>query len=306
MNYYYIELIETKQGKNGWYNRLSLNDGTGRCLCYIWQADPDNPPTARGKVLKTTGLKEYNGFLSVTFPESEFIEIAKVPKDHPVHSLKIQGEYNGERLLKILGQVVDRLEISKFWRLFLSSDRVVNAVKAMEKYPAGKKVHHPYLYGLTTHVAEAVMTYRNLSFLPFHKDRLCHEVAIVSLLFHDYGKIKEYDVDTFEITEEMYYHGHVYISTITAKTLLEDFYREYDTKYHDGKDELFHKKLAHIEHCILSHHGQKDCGSPVAPATLEASLVHICDLISAKQNAIDISGNMEYSVCVNTNVLKNV
>jgi 3'-5' exoribonuclease len=40
-----------------------------------------------------------------------------------------------------------------------------------------------------------------------------------------------------------------------------------------------------VIHCILSHHGRKDWGSPVEPATLEALVLHQADMLSAKFGA---------------------
>ena len=50
--------------------------------------------------------------------------------------------------------------------------------------------------------------------------------------------------------------------------------------------EMKAKKAVHIEdevlHCILSHHGQRAWGSPVAPKSIEAWILHLCDGLSAR------------------------
>lgn len=42
-----------------------------------------------------------------------------------------------------------------------------------------------------------------------------------------------------------------------------------------------------VLHCILSHHGRKEWGSPVEPQTKEAWLLHLCDGISARMDDCD-------------------
>jgi 23S rRNA maturation-related 3'-5' exoribonuclease YhaM len=39
---------------------------------------------------------------------------------------------------------------------------------------------------------------------------------------------------------------------------------------------------SNITHNILSHHGMREWGSPVAPATKEAWILHLCDNMSAR------------------------
>ena len=42
-----------------------------------------------------------------------------------------------------------------------------------------------------------------------------------------------------------------------------------------------------VLHCILSHHGRRDCGSPVSPKGKMAWLLHLTDSISARMDDAD-------------------
>jgi 23S rRNA maturation-related 3'-5' exoribonuclease YhaM len=42
-----------------------------------------------------------------------------------------------------------------------------------------------------------------------------------------------------------------------------------------------------VLHAILAHHGFREAGSPVAPKTRVAWLVHLCDNISARMDDAD-------------------
>ena len=42
-----------------------------------------------------------------------------------------------------------------------------------------------------------------------------------------------------------------------------------------------------LEHMILSHHGNKDFGSPILPLTREAVVLHFVDDLDSKMNILD-------------------
>jgi 3'-5' exoribonuclease len=44
--------------------------------------------------------------------------------------------------------------------------------------------------------------------------------------------------------------------------------------------------LLGLEHAILAHHGKREFGAPVAPATLEALIVSFVDDLDAKVNMV--------------------
>lgn len=48
-----------------------------------------------------------------------------------------------------------------------------------------------------------------------------------------------------------------------------------------GKPELTEKKINHIAHIILSHHGRRSWSSPVTPQTIEAYIVHVVEMMDA-------------------------
>jgi 3'-5' exoribonuclease len=88
------------------------------------------------------------------------------------------------------------------------------------------------------------------------------------------GKIKEYDANSlsFELTTQGKLLGHIPM----GKEMLDTRVRELP----DFPEELY-LELAHM---ILSHHGQKEWGSPEVPRTFAAYALHHADLVSARLN----------------------
>jgi 3'-5' exoribonuclease len=54
-----------------------------------------------------------------------------------------------------------------------------------------------------------------------------------------------------------------------------------------------------LEHMVLSHHGEKDYGSPVPPLTKEAVILHFVDDLDSKMNilskALEVTNEGEFT-----------
>ena len=155
-------------------------------------------------------------------------------------------------------------------------------------HPAATSVHHAFKGGLLNHTYELLnMLLGIYPTLPPLKIERC----IIAILFHDYGKLKEYDAKTFEPTEYMYLMGHIYISAHVLHNKL-------------NKAGISNQETIRIVHCVLAHHGEREYGSPVVPCTAEAIIVNHLDNLSAKTFMIDEAANMEKVFALGTNVIK--
>lgn len=102
-------------------------------------------------------------------------------------------------------------------------------------------------------------------------------IAATAILYHDWGKLEEYDhkagpdeKGNWDIAFGMLSHGHIVLSFSEFR---QDARRWHVDKFVSEK----------VEHAILAHHSKLDWGSPVKPITIEARLVCNCDLISSQQ-----------------------
>ena len=64
------------------------------------------------------------------------------------------------------------------------------------------------------------------------------------------------------------------------------------------------REINFIVHCVLSHHGELEYGSPVMPCIPEAQLINYLDNISAKADVFNTTGNMEKAFALGTHVVK--
>lgn len=146
-------------------------------------------------------------------------------------------------------------------------------------------LHHYGRGGLIRHTWEIVDLGMNI--IPTLD--LCGKVSpiefFLAALFHDTGKmfdyeLVEYDTGTYGDPKPEYWkpndHRRLIYHVPRSALIWHDVVRKFpelEAKYHDL-----------VLHDILAHHGKREFGSPVAPKTRAAYLVHLCDSISARMD----------------------
>jgi len=135
--------------------------------------------------------------------------------------------------------------------------------------PAAKENHHCYQGGLLEHTLEVVrLCDAAVSVYPM----LDRDLLAAAALLHDIGKLWEYDAAsvTFERTDAGKLLGHVVMGW------------EFVRRTWPGVASFPEAEGLHVEHMLLSHHGQREWGSPVEPRTPEAVALHQADLASTR------------------------
>jgi 3'-5' exoribonuclease len=102
----------------------------------------------------------------------------------------------------------------------------------------------------------------------------------LAALFHDTGKMFDYEkVDALGLEWRPTPHKriihHISRSVLIWHDIIKDS-PDLEAMYHDR-----------VMHDILAHHGLREYGSPVAPKSREAWLLHLCDGISARMDDAD-------------------
>jgi 3'-5' exoribonuclease len=134
--------------------------------------------------------------------------------------------------------------------------------------------HHYGKGGLAQHVLEVCeLCLQNNEY--FCTDTMVDSKKLfLAALFHDAGKMWDYKpIDVFN-KDWMAVDHKFLIHHISRSAIL---WSEASTKCKWKQEDI-----DEVLHCILSHHGQKEWGSPVTPQTRMAWLLHLCDGISAR------------------------
>lgn len=140
--------------------------------------------------------------------------------------------------------------------------------------PAAKHFHQAYRHGLLEHtlsVAQGVSAAS--SFFP----GIDRDVAVTGALLHDIGKLEAYNDDplAIDMTDLGRLIGEIPLGYYRIRKEIESI---------EGFDPDLGWAVLHI---ILAHHGTLEHGSPVTPATREATLVHMMDNLGGKLGSFD-------------------
>ncbi len=144
----------------------------------------------------------------------------------------------------------------------------------MEKFcaaPAGKTMHHAYVGGLLEHTVSVGKLARQLA---EYYDDIDGDLLVSCALLHDIGKAYELDTTTFNYTTQGKLIGHVVLSY----TLVQNKLRELKV--------LSKNRELNLLHCILSHHGEYEHGSPKKPKTREAVLFNMIDMLDSRMQPV--------------------
>jgi 3'-5' exoribonuclease len=213
----------------------------------------------QGKVAQYNGKPQYN-FTGLYLldqtrnPPHDFVQRSPVPL---------------EELQSRFAKLLDATEgpVRTFLDQVFSGERLA----LFQVAPAAISHHHAYVHGLLEHtvaVAECA-----LALAEVHIARgvaVDRNVVVAGALLHDLGKIEAYALNpTPDMTVEGVFIDHIALGYATFSKLADQYGLPADIK-------------AILGHIILSHHGQKEFGSPVLPASAEALIVAASDELDFK------------------------
>ncbi len=250
------------------YLSIELRDGTGSISAKKWDStEEDYELFQAGKVLLVTGdvlLYKENLQLkvieAVTLSDDD-VNYAEFMKQPPLSKEELTNKFNNyvksvkdDNCVKLLNYF-----INKFGAPIYDA-------------PAARSIHHEYSSGLLMHstsmadIADSLVNiYPNIN----------RDLLITGVLLHDFGKLIELEGPViYKYTMEGELLGHISIMVSLIKEAGDQL-------------KLDDEFVTVISHMILSHHGQKDFGSPVEPMTLEANILYMLDNIDSKITIIN-------------------
>lgn len=258
--------LKSKSGKN--YLSLKLQDKTGKIDAKVWELNNSIQNFEENDFIKIQGIvSSYQNQLQIRvtkirksktgeYDESDFIPTT----DKDVDTLYKQ-------IINIIESINNTYIRKLLENIFINNKEISKNIKT---HSAAKLMHHSYLGGLIEHLVSVAQI---CDFLSTRYKFVNRDILLSSALLHDLGKI--YELSAFpdnNYTDDGELLGHIIIGTelITEET---------------NKIEGFPKQLASlIKHCIVSHHGELEYGSPQKPKTIEAFILHCADNMDAKVN----------------------
>lgn len=262
--------------------KLKLKNLDEELSLAVWDVAPTDPPVF-GQLVSFMSIQDNGGNKSARKLD---MHPGMMPQeDHPLYNLlprPISREDWDKTIAALTGYCTDKGLTDAI------TEYADTLFKPYSMYPAATSVHHAFKGGLLNHTYQMLHMLEGLyPCLPY---QIKIERCILAILFHDYGKVYEYDKDG---NPQPLKHllGHIYISANRLQKTLEERGIPAD-------------EINMILHVVLSHHGEMQYGSPVVPCTQEAIIVHLLDNLSAKTDCVENTANGEKNFALGTTVVK--
>lgn len=251
------------------YYSLHISYGIRNYDAKIWSGDVKiAQEIISGCVANVSGVvREFKGNLQIHINKIErIINPDKRLLEQITPSCEVKEIDLIEEVKKIILSVKNPY-LSELLNTIFSIDNIRNS---FYRGAAGAEIHHAYVGGLAQHsieVAKVVMQFCNIY------PSIDYDIAVTAALLHDIGKTVELsNFPENKYTDRGRLLGHIYIGVEILNENISGI-----------KDFPADLRLS-LEHCILSHHGTLEMGSPVLPMTLEAIALHNADKSSAEIN----------------------
>lgn len=255
----------TKNGKP--YETATLQDKTGTIEAKIW--DPNNAGIddfgAMDYVEVYGDVNSFQGALQINVKRTRCAKEGEYePKNYLPVSAYDPEEMYGEVLQYIKG--IKNVHLQALCQKLFVEDK--SFVRKFKTSSAAKTVHHGFVGGLLEHTLGVV---KLCDFYCTRYEKLNRDLLITAALCHDIGKVRELSAFPMnDYTDDGNFLGHIVMGTEMVGEKIREI---------DG----FPARLsAELKHCILSHHGEFEFGSPKKPAIIEAVALNFADNTDAR------------------------
>ncbi len=261
-------MARKRNGDN--YLNITLADRTGQMKGVVWdRVEKIAGSVQSGDFVRLAGgVAEYRGMLQLVVKELEPCEEQAVDPADFLPSTKRDVEQMFARLTELTAAMSDA-DLKGLFALLWSDSELVERFK---NAPAAKMMHHAYIGGLLEHTLSMTLL---ADMVARHYEGVDRDLLIAGTILHDMGKIREFEYATrIDYTDEGRLVSHIVIAVEMLQqklSQLEDFPRD---------------KADLLKHMIISHHGERQFGSPEPPKTIEAVLLHFIDEVDSKVNGI--------------------
>jgi 3'-5' exoribonuclease len=269
-SFFLARQVQLRQRRSGEpFLSLTLGDRTGDVAAVMWEGvEEASKDLAEGDIVKVQGQLG-------TYQRQRQLTITRLRKANPeeiaLTDYLPRSSQDSVVLLARLREMVEALREPHLRRLLcdlLADELFVDAFAAA---PAAKSIHHAVLGGLLEHTVSVMGLCQLLADYYRVLDR---DLLLAAAMLHDVGKTQELTWDrNFDYTDAGRLLGHITLGAMLVGARIRAI-SEFPV-------ELAERLL----HCILSHHGELEWGSPRRPKTLEALVLHYAEDLDGKVNA---------------------
>jgi len=269
-SYFLAKQVQVRQRRSGEpYLTLVLADRTGELPAVMWEGvDESVRGLSDGDIVKVQAvLGSYRGEPQLTVTRARKAGSDEVSPDDYLP----RAEGDPATMLASLDGAVESIGEPHLKQLLreLFADPPTRA--AVSAAPAAKAIHHAVLGGLLEHTVSVVGLCRLLA---DYYPAVNRDLLLAAAMLHDLGKIKELAWDrVFDYTDPGRLLGHITLGALMVEERIRTI--------PDFPSALANSLL----HCILSHHGELEWGSPKRPKTLEAIVLHYAENLDGKVNS---------------------
>lgn len=257
-------VAKTKAGKT--YYSMQLQDKTGIIDAKIWELNNAIAHFEPMNYIRVDAqVTSFNGTLQLNVKRVRVADAGEydISDYMPCTDKDIDAMY--EELLGLIDGVQNKYLHALLKKVFVEDKAFSEKFK---KHSAAKSVHHGFIGGLLEH---SLSVAKLCEYIASNYPAINHDLLVTAAICHDIGKVEEIsDFPENDYTDEGQLVGHIVMGTM----MLADKMREIPD---------FPTKLANeLKHCILSHHGELEFGSPKKPALMEALALAHADNLDAK------------------------
>ncbi len=285
-------VAQSKAGKT--YYSLQLQDKTGTIDGKIWDLSNAIEHFEAMDYIKVSGqITTFNNSLQFNIRRVQRVSENEID----VSDYMPVSEYNIEDMYRELRELIDSVGESHLksllYSFFVEDERFI---KNFKKHSAAKSVHHCYIGGLLQHTLSVA---KICNFFATNYPMLNRDLLLTAAICHDIGKL--YEISDFpenDYTDEGNLLGHIVMGTMMVRDRANTI------------EGFPHTLLGELEHCILSHHGKLEFGSPKKPGLMEAMALAYADDTDAKMETFkgaleaspEANGWLGYQKLLDTNI----
>lgn len=253
------------------YLKLLLEDSSSSINGMVWDISKavEGSFESGDVVTLDAVINEYSGNLQMNVQHIRKSDPSEYVLSQMMRTSREPQEELYHKILDFIDQIKDPGLKALTAHFLTGSSRTA---QVFQTNPAAAKMHHAYRNGLLEHTVSVTAFAAGICERYPEMDR---DLVISGALLHDIGKtleIEAYPSNTYTDAGRLVGHivmGYQMINKAAA-----------------GIENLDREKLLRLEHIILSHHGEREYGSPVTPMTMEAMAVHLADDADAKMKQV--------------------